>query len=172
MWDKPITFPICCCPHLAWMSFLDTQGGCLPTQSSTRYCSMTTALKMTSRQIHWKSYIAMHLWHITIHSFLKVTLYFNYTHPFSHLSPSIPYSHFMVSLYSVCFSQLLVYKDSEQNSLWDASWMICGVDHRALKKSGRGVGGLVSHNDLRWKHIDTYLYSLTKYFYIYSFSWC
>lgn len=42
------------------------------------------------RQIRWKSYIATHLWHITIHSFLKVTLYFNYTHPFSHLSPSIP----------------------------------------------------------------------------------
>ena len=90
MWDMPITFPICCCPHLAWISFLDTQGGCLPTQSWTRYCSMTTALKMTSRQIHWKSCIAMHLWHITVHSFLKVTLYFNYTHPFSHLSPSIP----------------------------------------------------------------------------------
>ena len=90
MWDKPITFPICCCPHLAWTSFLDTQGGCLPTQSWTRYCSMTTALKMTSRQIHWKSYIAMHLWHATVHSFLEVTLCLSYTHPFSHLSPSIP----------------------------------------------------------------------------------
>ena len=73
------------------------------------------------------------------------------------------HSHFMLSLCCLLFSVVSIQRFRKEFPL---SCLLNDLHCRSESTQeiwgGGGEWGWGSHNDLRWKHVNTYLYSLTK----------